>query len=595
MATGIATQPLAVTGRPFAPSTLRHQADKIAAQLRVAFRGIVILRLSLPAVSRQQLVVAVWAFILVTLNAAFWSRGLAAFAGSPVAAAGFLGGVAALLLLGMLLLSQPYVTRALLAFLVLSAAIASHFMDTFGTIITTDIVVDSLATTQNESRSLITAGFLTRIGLFGLLPALLILLYPMKPDTLRQRLGRAALFGGVPVTIGLVATFANYAVVSSTIREHREAIRMFNPVSPLVSVYKGVRQTYFTHLAVVEAIGTDARKEPWLAAGSKPNLVVLVIGETARASDFSLFGYARNTNPELSKRDDLILFPNASSCGTLTADSVPCMFSDLGRAGFSRDAAAERQNLLHVLRHAGFAPRWFDANGGSKGVATDFQEISLANAPDPQNCRDNECHDGVLVEALRKALPGIDRDEVIVLHTIGSHGPAYSMRYPEAFKPFPDDCRSSDFKTCTREQIVNAYDNSIAYTDHTLGEVIRLLESSDDRLTSAMIYVSDHGESLGEYGVYLHGLPRIIAPEQQTHVPFIAWLSPSYRERRGVDLGCLKAQGAAEVSHDNFFHSALALAGVTTSARDASLDVFARCWSKGGASIAHVLQEADSR
>ena len=383
------------------------------------------------------------------------------------------------------------------------------------------------------------------------------------------------------LVVAVIAFFTHSASLISGIRADRSIDTIFNPLSPLASVVRGVDEFYFTKPVIVEKLGLDASLRTPAKTQTKPNITVLVVGETARSMNFSLFGYARQTNPELSKRDDLILFPGTTSCGTLTADSLPCMFSNLTRANFSRQKAAASENLLNVLNYAGVRPRWFEANTGSKGVAALLGETMLGVGDDPRFCRDNECTDGVLVEKLKQILPTLQGNSVIVLHQIGSHGPAYFMRYDEDFKPFGPDCRSSDFKQCTRDEIVNAYDNTIAFTDKTLAEIIDLLSAADDRVTSSMIYMSDHGESLGELGLYLHGLPYVIAPKEQTNVPFIAWASKSYMEARKTSLSCLRSGTSAVTSHDNFFHTVIGLAGVSTSVYKPELDVFSQCWENG--------------
>ncbi|HEY6918020.1 MAG TPA: sulfatase-like hydrolase/transferase, partial [Tabrizicola sp.] len=126
------------------------------------------------------------------------------------------------------------------------------------------------------------------------------------------------------------------------------------------------------------------------------------------------------------------------------------------------------------------------------------------------------------------------------------------------------------------EEIVNAYDNTIAYTDYFLAQVIDLLDASD-RVIPAMYYVSDHGESLGEGGLYLHGTPYFMAPEYQTRVPMVLWMAERFRDSLGVDQDCLKAAAEAPVSHDNMFSTVLGMVDVTTTARDQALDLAGAC------------------
>ena len=158
------------------------------------------------------------------------------------------------------------------------------------------------------------------------------------------------------------------------------------------------------------------------------------------------------------------------------------------------------------------------------------------------------------------------RDTVIVLHMMGNHGPAYFRRYPREFHHFVPDCATAELRKCTRDQVVNSYDNAILYTDHVLASLVHALEKHAGTLDAAMLYLSDHGESLGEAGLYLHGLPYAIAPDTQTRVPMIAWLSPQFAASNLVDRACLRGKAAEPLSHDNLFHSVLGVLDVQTSA-----------------------------
>lgn len=191
------------------------------------------------------------------------------------------------------------------------------------------------------------------------------------------------------------------------------------------------------------------------------------------------------------------------------------------------------------------------------------------------------CWDGLLVDRLQRELVATraDRplhDRVIVLHTKGSHGPAYYLRYPPAFERFTPACRSNELSRCTPQEIRNAYDNSILYTDHVLASAIDALAARRD-VDSALVYVSDHGESTGEHGLYLHGAPYLVAPDAQTHVPMLLWLSDGFRMRRGINLSCVDRQRHLPASHDNLFDLVLGLLDVRTSAYRARLDPLAPC------------------
>jgi lipid A ethanolaminephosphotransferase len=351
------------------------------------------------------------------------------------------------------------------------------------------------------------------------------------------------------------------------------------PANLLDSTYGYVAEALKSPLTITP-VGEDATRGDHLKAVQRPVVTVLVVGETARADHFSLNGYERETNPELAAWH-VVYFEDVSSCGTATAVSLPCMFSDLTRSDYSKSGAKSRDGLLKVVSRAGFQTEWLDNNAGCKGVC-DNVDTWISEGMDTEGmCIDGECYDDILLdkldESLARATRGPHQDRLIVLHQNGSHGPAYYRRYPEAFRRFTPDCRSDEFSDCSREEIVNSYDNTIYYTDHFLARIIDKLDDYSDRMDTALLYVSDHGESLGEYGLYLHGTPYMLAPSSQTHVPMLFWMSTNYRQDFGVDPQCLESRRATRLSHDYLFHSVLGMLDIATAARDSQLDLFDGC------------------
>ena len=244
--------------------------------------------------------------------------------------------------------------------------------------------------------------------------------------------------------------------------------------------------------------------------------------------------------------------------------------------------ARDSENLLDVLQHAGLAVLWIDNQpGGCKGVCERVPTVNTSATQDPELCANGECLDGVLLRGLDARLAALPperraRGVVLVLHQMGSHGPAYSERSPAAFKRFGPECTSSHLPDCSGEQIRNAYDNSIAYTDHVLGSAIGWLRAQGG-YDGALLYLADHGESLGENNLYLHGLPYALAPDAQKHVPWVTWLSPAFEQRSGIATGCLRGRADARLTHDHLFHSVLGLLQVQTQAYRRGLDAYAPC------------------
>jgi lipid A ethanolaminephosphotransferase len=308
----------------------------------------------------------------------------------------------------------------------------------------------------------------------------------------------------------------------------------------------------------------------------RPIVLFLVIGETARAANFQLGGYARPTNRELIGVDNLVYYPSATSCGTATAVSVPCMFSHLPRRSFDVAEAERYTNLLDALQKGGFDVEWRENNAGCKGVCARATTIDYHSDEFASGCGGNECPDDILLKDLDARLKAIERDTVIVFHQMGSHGPAYSQRYPPQFEIFQPACHSNQLQRCTAEEVRNAYDNTISYTSHVLRKQIAMLNNAVN-VDAALIYVSDHGESLGEQGVYLHGLPYAFAPREQTHVPLLFWASPGYARRSHLRMNCVATSSRAEVSHDNLYHTVLGATELRNDHYQAPLDLLSSC------------------
>lgn len=173
------------------------------------------------------------------------------------------------------------------------------------------------------------------------------------------------------------------------------------------------------------------------------------------------------------------------------------------------------------------------------------------------------------------------RGVVLVLHQMGSHGPAYARRTPPDFQPFGLACRSQMLSDCSADGLRDAYDNTIAYTDRFLGRTLDWLAARQPGFDTGLLYVSDHGESLGENGLYLHGMPYALAPRQQTHVPMVMWLSAGLQRRLGASPSCLRARAMQVLSHDHVFHSVLGLLDVETTAHDPALDLLSDCRGRG--------------
>jgi lipid A ethanolaminephosphotransferase len=486
--------------------------------------------------------------------------------------------IAALLTALLSLLAWRWTLKPAIVLLLVVTAVGGHFMLAYHVVIDSTMIVTVLQTDRRESAALLGWGFALSLLWGVVLPGWVVgwLQAPTRPWP-RQALRNAAMAAtALAVFAGVV--LAGFQPLASAMRNHKQLRYLLNPLNTLYAVADVAAQPLRRPRGPLTPLGLDAQLAP--APSAKPPLLVLVLGETGRSGNFALNGYPRPTTPELA-REDVASFRNAWSCGTSTAASVPCMFSNLGREGFGA-RAHDSENLLDVLQHAGLAVLWLDNQAGCKQVCDRVAHASTEAAQDPKLCAQGECLDGVLLQGLDAridALPAARRAKgvVLVLHQMGSHGPAYSRRSPPEYKRFLPECESINLQECSREQLVNAYDNSIAYTDHVLAATIAWLKQREAANDTAMVYVADHGESLGENNLYLHGMPYSLAPDVQKHVPWITWLSPGFRRRSGIADGCLRGRADERISHDHYFHSVLGLMQVQTTVYQRALDAYAPC------------------
>ncbi|WP_065349299.1 phosphoethanolamine transferase [Pseudomonas cerasi] len=475
------------------------------------------------------------------------------------------------------LLAFRRVLKPVLISLFMISAGVVYFMTEYGVMIDAGMFRNFAETNVTEVQGLLSLKLALYILLLGIVPSLILWKLPIS-----YRRWHLELFSKLLVTvaccvaIGAVA-LANYQGLSSLFRNHHELRLMVVP-----SNYIGASLGYLSEQVISARrpfvkIGEDAKRSADWATHARKSLTVLVVGESARAENFGILGYGRNTTPNLNKESGLVAFTDVYSCGTETAVSVPCMFSNMGRKNYNATQARNQEGLLDVLKRAGIDVIWRDNQAGCKGTCdrVTFQDVS--NLKDPLLCNNHECRDEILLQNLQAFIDGLDKDTVLVLHQMGSHGPEYYKRYPKDFETFTPVCESNALNNCSRDSIVNGYDNTLLYTDHVLSTLIDLLRTNQNKVDTAMVYLSDHGESLGEYNLFLHGTPYVLAPDQQKHVPMMVWLSDTYQKSFAVTPECLAKQRNAPLSQDNLFHSMLGLLKVDTKVYDPSLDMFAAC------------------
>ncbi len=499
-----------------------------------------------------------------------------------------------LLPLGMVLLSFNLVMMSLLSWspwrkpfgLLLLALTATniYFMQAYGVVIDPTMVANAVHTDVREVKDLLTLDMVWPL-LWGLvLPGLWWWRQPVKQVPWRPALWQRLGLGALALALLVLTLRVSFQDLATTMRNHKSVRYMINPYNTAYALARlGLGRAAQAQQPLLP-IGTDAQFVGTQAdAAEQGPLLVLVVGETLRAANVGLGGYARDTSPRLTplrQSGEVVYFDQVTSCGTNTQVSLPCMFSSQTRTD-DRDAH-NLENLLDVLQRAGLAVTWLDNQSGCKGLCDRVPHADVSALSDPVLCPNGACFDEVLRQQLPVQLLQLDpirraRMTVAVLHMMGSHGPAYFKRTPAQHKHFMPECTDQALQNCDRASVINAYDNTARYTDHVLAELIDFLKQQTR--PTALLFVSDHGESLGENGLYLHGMPFAMAPSEQTHVPMLVWLSKDWQTRQGSSMACLAAKAGQAYAHDNFFHTVLGLAEVNSALRSDVLDLGASCRS----------------
>jgi lipid A ethanolaminephosphotransferase len=538
-----------------------------------------------PVWSQEILILAVSLWFTLACNTPFWRAVLQGRAGSSPGNWGFSLGTGVLLtaldFLWLGLSSGGRRTlKPLLALFLAVAGVACFYMGKFGIYLDPDMLKNVLHTDFAEAGELLTWDLLAHLAIYLLLPLFALYWIPLAPIRRKQALLRRGFSLTLALFLGAGGLALNFQGFAALMRNHKEVRYLATPGNAVYSLARRLGNDARTPSGNKQPVGSDAVLGAGWWTRPKPALFMIVVGETARAANWGLHrgpdGALRHTTPELEKQD-IIPFAQVTSCGTSTEVSLPCMFSMQGRRHYNEKAIRDSESLLHVLNRAGFRFVWRDNQAGCKGVCSGLEQQRLRDAADPRFCGKEGCLDEILLQDLGQLAADTQGNLVLALHTLGNHGPAYYRRYPETFRRLTPTCDTPDLGQCSREQIVNSYDNALLYTDDFLSRAIDFLKEKQDAYDTALIYVSDHGESLGENGLFLHGVPYAIAPAEQIRVPMLMWFSPGYLRDFGLDADCLRQSATHPASHDNLFHSVLGLLDVSTQARDPARDLSAAC------------------
>lgn len=522
--------------------------------------------------TNSKLIILASIFLVMFANLRFFSNVIEVY---PVTLQNlaFLGSLAILLtsviIFLLSLVCYKYTIKPILILILLVSSFTSYFMDSYNVIINDTMIQNLVRTDVGEVNDLINLKLILYVIFLGIIPSIFIYKAKIKYTTLKKEIFSRIklLLVSFVIMVLVLISFGNF--YASFFREHKLLRYYTNPTYYIYSTGKYINGFFKSTSISLKHIALDIQIPP---TDIHRELIILVVGETARADRFSLNGYSRETNP-LLKKLDVISFSNFWSCGTSTAFSLPCMFSIYNRSNYSNAKAQNTDNLLDILQRAGVNVLWRDNNSDSKGVALRVPYERFKASDKNTICDETECRDeGMLVGLQSYINEHKQGDILIVLHQMGNHGPAYYKRYPPAFEKFTPTCKSNQLENCSKKEIDNAYDNAILYTYYFLSKVIELLKKNDNQFETAMFYISDHGESLGENGLYLHGLPYFLAPNIQKQVAAIMWFGKSF-DKDQVNIKLLKQKLNQKYSHDNIFHTILGFMEVETSVYEKKMDI----------------------
>lgn len=537
-----------------------------------------------PTVGAETLIVASAAYWLLAGNVVFLGTALQGRALSAAGTWGF-GLALALMVVALHVLLLFWWPRRLLkpvvALLTVATAAGTWFASRYGVVLDPGMLRNVLRTDTAEAAELVTVPMALHLALYAGLPLLLLWRVRLRPQPWRTALARRAGLGALALVVLLGGVFALYQPLSSLTRNDRTLRYRLVPAALVWSTGAALAADARGAARPREPIGLDAQPGPTWATATRPRVLVLVVGETARAANWQLAGYARPTTPRLAALSVQDMGAVAA-CGTSTESALPCMFAPVGRRDYDEARIRGQESLLHVLARAGVAVHWRDNQSGCKGLCDGLPNDRVDARLAPGLCDGQRCLDEGLIADIDARLAQARGTQLWVLHMLGNHGPSYFRRYPDAFERFRPACRQDDLRLCSAEEVRNAYDNAVLYTDHVLASTIARLQAASDRVDAALVYVSDHGESLGELGLFLHGVPYAIAPAVQREVPMVVWTTPGFEAAAGLPRDCLRpalarAKATGGVAHDHLFHTVLGLLDVQTALHEPAWDLSAPC------------------
>ena len=464
------------------------------------------------------------------------------------------------------ILFHPKTVKFLSVLLLVTNSLAGYFINMYHLVLNKTMLANIFDTNFFEATEWMGVAFWMYMLAFAILPSLWVLKIQIRFDSCGRRFLRVGVLGLLAVF--LLSLFIPFKKdVKVYLKTNFNLRYQFVPTG-YISAALSLATSSFKKVEAINTVHGMVQHPYWQQ--DKKNLIVFVLGESARDANFSLSGYARDTaKPLRPYLSDMMVFHQTESCGVVTRVSVPCMFSAYTRTNYVEQAVSYSTNVLEILQKNNIDLLWLDNELGCNKVCR--------NVPTEYTCQSRDCLDMLLNDTFRLKIPSFQKDTFVVLHQRGSHGPRYDLRVPEDLYKWKPFCNRSDHHNCSLQEMTNAYDNTIYYTASVIADLIKTLSELTDEYNPILIYVSDHGESLGENEVYGHGGDFKDAPAEQKQVPFFVWMPKSTRTAFGFNQACLQAKTRTQQSQDVIFHSLMGLMGISTDVYDEKLDIFAGC------------------
>ena len=466
--------------------------------------------------------------------------------------------------------------QVLTSLIVLFSAGASYYMTFLNVVIGYGIVASVMTTDIDLSKEVVGWGFALWIVLISAPPLLFIWNNRCRYTLLRQLRTRGQRFRSViAVALAGILVWAPIRLLDMQQKKVERATGVDMPSYGGVVANSYLPSNWLSALGLYAWAQVDessdsssllnpAKKFTYTASEDLDDTyVVFIIGETTRWDHMGMLGYERDTTPKLGKEPNLAAF-RGYSCDTATKLSLRCMFVRQGGASNNPQRTLKEQNVFAVLKQLGFSSdlyamqseMWFYSNAMADDISY-REEIGA----DPRN-RGKPVDDMLLVEEIQSSLANHPEGKhLIVLHTKGSHY-NYVQRYPRSYARWTPECVNVDTK-CSREEFINAYDNSVLYVDTFIDKVIDQVRDKK----AIVFYAADHGESINEKE-HLHGTPRKMAPPEQFRVPMMVWMSDKYLENpdKAKMFAHLKEQADMKVArrHVELYDTILGCLGYTS-------------------------------